>query len=79
MATETPMPTGTEPTPEETGNTVTVTAKEDCNVLINGVSVSLTAGQEAEMSQEEAAQYANLGLVEIKSGAGSGVPKGTKK
>lgn len=63
--------------PAATPETVTVTAKEDCNLLISGQSVTLTKGQEAEMSPEEAAQYANLGLVEL-SGK-SGVPKGTKK
>jgi hypothetical protein len=51
---------------------VTVTAKEDCNVLANGQSVTLAKGDTAEMTPEEAAGYANLGLVEVSSGGKSG-------
>jgi molybdopterin-binding protein len=58
----------------EATETVTVTAKEDCNLYAGGQSVALTKGQEVEMTPEEAAAYANLGLV----GAGAGVPKGTQ-
>jgi len=80
MATdESKLPTGQaeseEPEASETA-TVTVTAKEDCNLYVGGVSVALTKGQEVEMTPTEAAQYANLGLVEL---SGKGVPKGTRK
>jgi hypothetical protein len=56
-------------------DTVTVTAKEDCSLLIDGVSVTLAAGDTAEMTPSEAAAYANLGLVELSGKAERAVPK----
>jgi hypothetical protein len=61
----------TEAAPEANAGTVTVTAKEDCNLYAGGTSVALTKGQEVEMTPEEAAAYANLGLVE-----GGAAPRG---
>jgi hypothetical protein len=52
----------------ETGQNVdmvTVTAKEDCSLLIDGQSVTLTKGDSAEMPAEAAAEYAALGYVEL--------------
>jgi hypothetical protein len=51
---------------------VTVTATEDCNVLIDGVSTPLAKGDTAEMTKAEADAYANLGLVTVGAGGKSG-------
>ena len=58
--------------------TVTVTAKEDCSLLVDGQSVTLAAGDTVELTPEAAKEYAHLGLVEIKGGgiAGSADPSG---
>jgi hypothetical protein len=61
-----------EPTATAITSKVTVTATQDCNVLIDDVSVALSAGETALMTQEEAAAYANLGLVEVGAGPKSG-------
>jgi hypothetical protein len=56
------------PTPAALTSKVTVTATEDCNVLIDGVSTPLATGDTAEMTKDEADAYANLGLVTVGAG-----------
>ena len=63
---------GNEETPK---GVVTVTAKEDCNLLVGGQSVALAAGDSVQMTPQEAAAYANLGLVELSAGTERAVPK----
>lgn len=81
---ESKLPAGQAAEPEATepdAKTVTVTAKEDCNLYVGGQSVALAKGDTAEVTPEEALQYANLGLVEVSRDsreASAGIPKGRR-